>query len=70
MRTGDAIPGSKLFRCFCSRCGEVMRDTAEHVRDQHHCEACEPHASGCTSPKSPLDSDAYGVATQASFCDG
>lgn len=36
---GDRIPGSRLYRCFCHRCGEPMRSTWAALHDEHYCEA-------------------------------
>jgi hypothetical protein len=74
---GESIPGSRLRRCWCCRCGAPMRDAASGLFDPillavgimapltHYCELCEPRASGCSSPSSPVDPDAFAVSLQA-----
>lgn len=46
---GYSIPGSRLFRAYCSRCQQPMRVNPGEVKDrngeliEHWCESCAPH---------------------------
>ena len=62
---GDSIPGSRLIRDYCCRCGTPMRVTMI-LQDSNGrnvpswCERCSPKHMGCSSPPSPFDPDANG----------
>lgn len=40
---GQQIPGSRLFRAYCARCGIPMRVNQSDRDGEHFCEECAPH---------------------------
>ena len=45
LKRGDPIPGSRLFRNFCARCGEAIRvEEARRDRTDEGCRDCYPDA--------------------------
>lgn len=66
---GSAIPGSRYYRDYCTRCSEPMRVEEDRVGDEHFCSECDPPHMGVgnATPGMGLDKDpdAYEPAWKA-----